>query len=825
MTDGAGPRRIAVVALFGLQACAAAPLTFFRLFAGFKKYDDEGMFMLWDRHFFAGHALYDEVWSFYGPLPHLIRYLLHQLGALPLSHDAYRMLTLLLWLGAASLLSYAVLRLTRSLSLAALAHLLLLLHLSPIRNEPVHPQEYVALLLGAVVVLASSVRPGGRLAVAGLGAAAAAMLLTKMNAGALLLLALGSSLALAARSGRRIQVLRALSVLCLVALAPALLGRDVGSAGWRGLALGAALGALLLWESAREGERERPLGLPEVGWFAAATVAGLGLGVLVPVLLGSSPGKLVWSVFALPVRITAWVGADPWMWLPPPILALAGAAAYLVHRWRRGEGRPGAAAGRRLAAARVLLGLGLVGLAPGLHGDSSYGVQLVALPVLWLLLIPASDLEARFSHWFPRLVLALSAALESFYVYPVTGSQAAFGTLLVPVCGLVGLGDGARELARLPAVALRRRAWERAGAGLLALALVAAYSGLGLLAARAWRAETPLGLPGARWVRAHPGQAAALRWLALNVSEHCDSFLAIPGFNSLYFWTRKEAPGPASADRWFLFFEPGQRRALLDALLAQPRPCFLRDGRSTDAWLEKTRDPDPVRALLREVDRAFEPLGQAADWRLLIARGRPAPALTWSAWILPQGGSWVLAVSLPPALDAQIARVSIRHIGQPAPLADTDPSRGPRAPLHFEGDPAPAAAGEPAAPVLRRSSPLPGRLLLSLDGGGLVVELYDREDRLLGSVPILREPAAPRAAARPDAATRESGAAPPGATPPRRPGSWRRAGSRPGAARPPRAWGRTWPRRRRASSDRIRRASPRSPPASRAPRSDRCSRR
>jgi hypothetical protein len=746
MTEGAErPGRTAIAAVFLLQACAALPVAFFRLFAGFQKYDDEGTFMLWDRHLFQGHALYDEVWSFYGPLPHLIRYPLHQIGALPLSHDAYRALTLLIWVGATSLLSFAVLRLTRSLSLAALAHLLLLLHLAPIGNEPAHPQEYVALLTAAAVALASAVRPGARLAPAGLGAAASAMVLTKMNAGAFLALALASSLAQAmpARRPGRGLALRALSVLGLVALAPALMAENAWSAGWRGLALGVTVGALLLCASAWEGERERLVGWRELGWSAAAGAGSLALGACVPVLLGSSLEKLLWSIFVLPSRITAWIGAGAYdIWLPPPILALAGAAAYLAHRRGRAGSR-GPRARRAVAGARVLLGLLLVGLSPGLLGDTGYGAQLAVLPALWLLLIPASEPERGFSHWFPRLVLGLTAALESFYVYPVTGSQRAFATLLLPVCGIVSLADGARELAALPGLARRRRSLSRAGAGLLAAALVAAYSGQGIHDARAYLAKAPLALPGADWVRAHEGQAAAIRFLALNVAEHCDTFLAIPGFNSLYFWTGKAAPAPASADRWFLFFEPAQRRALLDQLLSHARPCFLLDRFSADAWLGRTRAPASVQSLLRDVDREFASIARAADWRLLVARGRSAPLLTWGAWIVPSQGTWVLVTSLPPALDSTVARVSIQPIGHETPLADTDESQRPRWPLRFEAAAAAAPDGERGAPVVRRSSPLPGRLLLSLEGGGLVVRLYDREDRHLGSVPILREPEAP----------------------------------------------------------------------------------
>jgi hypothetical protein len=733
--------RRAVALVFALQACAAAPLAFFRVFTGFRNYDDEGTFMLWDRHLAEGHALYDEVWSFYGPLPHLLRYLLHQAGALPLTHDAYRLLTLLNWLGAASLLSWGVLRFTRSLPLAALAHGLALVHLLPITTEPAHPQEYVALLLGAVVVLASRLGERG-FAAAGLGAATAALLFTKMNAGALLGLALGASLVMGMPAGRATHALRALALAALALVAPALMGWDAASERWGGLALGAAMGGLLSCACALEGGRERARGLRELAGFAgSAALCALGLLAAVVVLLDSSPGAFAWSVFVLPSRITDWVGSargvEPRSLLP----VLAGTASWLAWRARSRGAEAGPRGRRRAAWARVLLGLAIAGLLLGLRGPGRYGALLLALPALWLLLLPTSAAHARLGHWLPRLALALAAVLEGLYVYPVTGSQRAIATLLIPVCGLVCLGDGARELAELGWAPRRRRELARAGAGLLATALAASYAAAGLRAARGYGDAMALALPGARLVRADEERAAVFGWLARNVAEHCDTFVAIPGFNSLYFWTGAPAPGPASADRWFLFFEPGQRRALVDRLLAHPRPCFLVNSRSTHFWLGKARDPGVLRPLSRRIQRDFQPVARASDWTFMVGRGRPAPLPTRSAWVAPSGAVWVLVVSLPPELERRAARLAVLRARRAAGPAADEARPGVAWGLELESVAPPPTQGEAAR--LRRSVPLAGWMLASLARPGTVVRVLDAEGRRLGSLPVLREPPVP----------------------------------------------------------------------------------
>jgi len=124
-------RSSALLAILALQTGAGLVVGFWILFSRFQPYDDESTFLLWDRHLLQGYALYDEVWSFFGPFPFLVRWLLHGLLGAPLTHEVVRLATLALWLAAAALLALAVYRMTRRLLLSALAHALVLLGLTP----------------------------------------------------------------------------------------------------------------------------------------------------------------------------------------------------------------------------------------------------------------------------------------------------------------------------------------------------------------------------------------------------------------------------------------------------------------------------------------------------------------------------------------------------------------------------------------------------------------------------------------------------------------------------------------------------------------------
>ena len=184
--------RVTVVAAFALMLAAGAAVAFFQIFSLFKEYDDEGYVMISVQSFLDGHRLYDEVYSQYGPSYYLYQGLFHQITGLPVTHDVVRVTTITVWLFTALLCSLFSFRVTGSLLLAAGVYLLTFIMLWTLTNEPGHPQEFCALLLAVSIYLASFASSAKRLhwVLPCLGALAAALLLTKVNAGLYLIIAL-----------------------------------------------------------------------------------------------------------------------------------------------------------------------------------------------------------------------------------------------------------------------------------------------------------------------------------------------------------------------------------------------------------------------------------------------------------------------------------------------------------------------------------------------------------------------------------------------------------------------------------------------------------
>src|SRR6266853_1615312 len=75
---------------------------------------DEGYLMITVRSFIEGNALYDTVFTHYGPFYYAYEWVVPSLFSVPLTHDATRMLCILHWLTAAVLLAVAAGRIMKS---------------------------------------------------------------------------------------------------------------------------------------------------------------------------------------------------------------------------------------------------------------------------------------------------------------------------------------------------------------------------------------------------------------------------------------------------------------------------------------------------------------------------------------------------------------------------------------------------------------------------------------------------------------------------------------------------------------------------------------
>ena len=78
----------------------------------------------------------------------------------------------------------------------------------------------------------------------------------------------------------------------------------------------------------------------------------------------------------------------------------------------------------------------------------------IALPLMWLVLVPPPEWEPQAKEWLFRLLLVFTTCLQPIQVFPVPGSQVHIGTVTAILVGVVLLLDLCRELEvdRRPAV-------------------------------------------------------------------------------------------------------------------------------------------------------------------------------------------------------------------------------------------------------------------------------------------------------------------------------------------------------------------------------------
>ena len=185
-----------VIFWFTLLTALAGVAAYLRMMTGFNLYDDEGTLMITVKQYLAGMRIYDQVFSAYGPVYYFYQWALRTVTATPVTHDVVRIGSLLPWLGVALICGWITLRLTRSLILAAVAHLGTSLVLVFFGNEPGHPQELTLLLLVALAAfpLIAGIENRRTVLMLALGALPAALLLVKINAGAFAMAAVAMTL-------------------------------------------------------------------------------------------------------------------------------------------------------------------------------------------------------------------------------------------------------------------------------------------------------------------------------------------------------------------------------------------------------------------------------------------------------------------------------------------------------------------------------------------------------------------------------------------------------------------------------------------------------
>lgn len=582
--------RITLAALLPLGLTAAAvPPAFVAMFSLFQSYDDEGYLLLSLKGYLGGHALYDEVFSQYGPFYYLFNATLFRVLGLDVTHDAGRLVTMALWLLAALIGAVAITRLTRSLLLGVTGQVLFYGALSTVGNEPMHPGGLLGFLL-ATIVLIMTMSPGShRVPALLLGSLVGATILVKVNVGTFVLVSLGVALCLATSPFARSLPLRILAAAAFIGTPFVVMARDL-NAGWAvSYATLVGLGALALVVVAFRSPPDRVERLGTLLWLVGGVTGVVILVAAVTIATGVSLGALVDGAFLRPVQQPEAFSLPFAMPVWASIAGAAGLAGASLATWRSRLSATNQTSEILGAAARIAAGI-LIWIAIGSVGRLPGSPISLALPLTWIVAVPPRSVGAGLSP-FVRVSLAALAILQALHAYPVAGSQMAWsGMLLIPI-GAICIWDGwvvIRATARPAGPRTRRGVIQ--GSVVFPLLVVVAWLVLWsiLPSARngflAYDQGVQPRLPGVSHLRIGQSQAQTYESLASTLRSQCSTFISMPGLNSLYLFAGAEPPTYLNATAWMYLFDASTQARVVERSRTIERLCTVRSPGLLDFW-------------------------------------------------------------------------------------------------------------------------------------------------------------------------------------------------------------------------------------------------
>ena len=526
--------RWTTLCLLALILCAATG--YFRAFSTFAEYDDEGYVMLSLKQHLSGGALFDDVYSQYGPGWYAAQSAFHRLTSLPVSHDVTRFKTLTIWLAIASLAGVALWQLLQCRYFALAGAVLSFLHLERVTLEPGHPQELCTFALAATLALTTRAKKHSCWNLLALGAIVGLAVVTKLNVGLLLVASLALAFSTAARNERHRRLLSTTVVVMIVA-GVVVLTRSTFSElrGFRLPILVACSSGCVAWIAFENSAKQIRFGehaLIHTTWIIVAAAA-----CLVTLAGGTSTTALLDGL------ILQHLGFADRFYTAAPIYGFAAPLAFasmvgLVwlqqseSRWQRIL--PTVIRYARLGAMVAIGGVLLrhftdlrTPIAHGLDDRGHAGLLMSLLvPAAWVLLL--SGRKGKEPVEFGRLVLACVAVLQPLIAYPIPGAQMAAGSIPALLVGLVLASDFVKQEATArstTAFALRFRRTV-VGAALLLLTLSTACQW------EHFERFEPLGLHGAKRLRVHPARSKELRELTAALHANGDTFFSLHnGYN------------------------------------------------------------------------------------------------------------------------------------------------------------------------------------------------------------------------------------------------------------------------------------------------------
>jgi hypothetical protein len=574
MTQSAQASTRRAVALLGLATILALPYALSEAFSRFFWFDDEGTLLISIRAFVAGHRMYDEVYSLYGPLYNLVYGFLYGPLGVPATHDAGRLIAALFWLVWTAAFSLFCFHLSRSIAGALVSFVVLLIWLDPLMGSPGHPQELCLVLIGLSLLLTLLLEPAADgekrkgAALFCLGAAVAALSLIKINVGVFLGLPLLVVFLRQSWSAILASFLAPLAAIGLVLL-PLAVQAILFDLPWvRGYSafsvLSIAAACLVYFRAPRS---------PFVSaWAWIAILAGGGLTALLIVgammaagssLYGILNGVLLQNMyFVRNWYIPLHVGT---LGLSAASLSLVAAGAYCLGITRPEHSRRLDLAVAALKSLFVAAGLWLF--------LRHHGVDMFRLlvPFCWLLLAPPET--AANPYRIARSAAALIGATMSLYAFPVAGQQVEIAGAFPLVILVVLAHDVASTLrAQWPDRYVPMWSWLPVGVSAMAIALAAVAT---VNSVWAYYRGEELGLPGTAFIRSdNRQQVEDLRWVTRQLSS-CHASYSLPALDSFYLWTGQSPPTMLNINAQLNFLNSSQQQSVVDVLSREEDLCVV----------------------------------------------------------------------------------------------------------------------------------------------------------------------------------------------------------------------------------------------------------
>ena len=597
---------VSVVAV-GLMTTFAFAYTF----TIFQPWDDEGYFLQAYRQFLSGHALYDQVFAFYGPFTFYCAALLARFDAVNVTHDNFRWALLPVWIAIALLFAGVVWRWTTRYSPALVAFLLLGFRLKPLAESVGHPQLWVILAVALLLWLQVDwIYLGSKQRCAfWTGFVIGVIFLCKVNTGILVSIAI--LLAASLQFGGRLRTL-ACGILMMAA---------------------AALGFLVLFTTSIASEK----------CFALAYLVSLasivGVALVRPVNQEPSLKSLTWLLAGLGACVcagmsvtlafgTTFRGVFRCLITEPVLLARSYHFPYLDATYKKsillsliGLGfAVGTFGWRRLADLRPAW-LGLLKIAAGtgllcafLRSDRE--ALTGSLLFLWLLLVDARPMSQ--TMYSRRLLLALLSVVFSLQLFPIAGTQVDWAALMPITSAAVLLADGTncidRETFRMQ---LPHLTWISAGGigTLLAILLFLFVGGNAILRYQQWRDAQPVNLPGTHWLRLPPMEADRLTVTVSELRRDCGVVQLVPGLYSYSLWSGVPPVEQKQINTWPFLWPDEVQKNELPKLRQQNRGCVLVSWEWYGFFKRIAVSPGND-ALLSEIQRTMRPIFAFQDLTL-----------------------------------------------------------------------------------------------------------------------------------------------------------------------------------------------------------------